>query len=61
MEKLERAAELASQLKTDRVLLQGDKSNFRAIIVALQGVTGAPVSVSEKERGEIPAVFPLSP
>lgn len=37
------------------LLLQGDKSNFRAIIVALQGVTGAPVSVAEKERGEIPA------
>jgi hypothetical protein len=41
--------------KKEGVLLQGDKSNFRAIIVALQGVTGAPVSVSEKERGEIPA------
>jgi len=41
--------------KNQGLLLQGDKSNFRAIIVALQGVTGAPVSVSEKERGEIPA------
>ena len=41
--------------KKQGLLLQGDKSNFRAIIVALQGVTGAPVSVSEKERGEIPA------
>lgn len=41
--------------KKQGVLLQGDKSNFRAIIVALQGVTGAPVSVSEKERDEIPA------
>jgi hypothetical protein len=41
--------------KKEGVLLQGDKSNFRAIIVALQGVTGAPVSVSEKERSEIPA------
>jgi hypothetical protein len=41
--------------KKQGVLLQGDKSNFRAIIVALQGVTGAPVSVSEKERSEIPA------
>jgi len=37
------------------ILLQGDKSNFRAIIVALQGVTGAPVSVGEKDREEIPA------
>lgn len=41
--------------KKQGILLQGDKSNFRAIIVALQGVTGAPVSVSEKERDEIPA------
>jgi hypothetical protein len=41
--------------KSQGILLQGDKSNFRAIIAALQGVTGAPVSVSEKERGEIPA------
>lgn len=41
--------------KNQGILLQGHKSNFRAIIVALQGVTGAPVSVSEKERGEIPA------
>ena len=37
------------------LLLQGDKSNFRAIIVALQGVTGAPVSVGDKDRSEIPA------
>src|SRR5208282_4784830 len=41
--------------KKEGVLIQGDKSNFRAIIVALQGVTGVPVSVSEKERSEIPA------
>jgi len=41
--------------KKEGILIQGDKSNFRAIIVALQGVTGAPVSVSEKERSEIPA------
>jgi PEGA domain-containing protein len=41
--------------KNQGLLLQGDKSNFRAIIVALQGVTGVPVSISEKERGEIPA------
>lgn len=41
--------------KKQGVLIQGDKSNFRAIIVALQGVTGAPVSVSDKERSEIPA------
>jgi hypothetical protein len=41
--------------KKQGLLFQGDKSNFRAIIVALQGVTGIPVSVSEKERSEIPA------
>ena len=41
--------------KKQGLLLQGDKNNFRAMIVALQGVTGLPVSVSEKERGEIPA------
>jgi hypothetical protein len=41
--------------KKQGLLLQGDKSNFRAIIVALQGVTGVPVSVSEKERSDIPA------
>lgn len=41
--------------KKQGVLLQGDKSNFRAIIVALQGVTGVPISVGEKDRGEIPA------
>ena len=41
--------------KSQGLLLQGDKSNFRAILVALQGVTGAPISVSEKERSEIPA------
>src|SRR4051794_10201681 len=41
--------------KSQGLLLQGDKSNFRAILVALQGVTGAPISVSEKERSEVPA------
>jgi hypothetical protein len=41
--------------KKQALLLQGDKSNFRAIIVALQGVTGVPVAVGEKERGEVPA------
>ena len=41
--------------KKQGVLLQGDKSNFRAMIVALQGVTGAPVSVGDKDRNEIPA------
>jgi hypothetical protein len=41
--------------KKQGLLLQGDKNNFRAIIVALQGVTGLPVSVGDKDRSEIPA------
>ena len=36
------------------ILLQGDKDNYRAILTALQGVTGAPVSVGEKDREFIP-------
>ncbi len=36
------------------ILLQGDKDNYRAILLALQGVTGVPVSVSEKDREFIP-------
>lgn len=36
------------------ILLQGDKDNYRAILVAVQGVTGVPVSVGEKERGFVP-------
>ncbi|MBZ5702829.1 MAG: PEGA domain-containing protein [Acidobacteriia bacterium] len=40
--------------KTAGILLQGDKDNYRAILVALQGVTGAPVSVGEKEQGFVP-------
>jgi len=41
--------------KKQGILLQGDKSNFRAIIVALQGVTGLPLSVGDKDRNEVPA------
>lgn len=40
--------------KDDGVLLQGDKGNYRAILVALQGVTGAPVAVAEKDREFLP-------
>src|SRR5207247_7352086 len=40
--------------KAAGILLQGDKDNYRAILVALQGVTGVAVSVGEKERGLIP-------
>jgi hypothetical protein len=40
--------------KSSGILLQADKDNYRSMLVALQGVTGAPVSVSEKERSFIP-------
>jgi hypothetical protein len=40
--------------KNAGILLQGDKDNYRAMLVTLQGVTGAPVSVGEKERGFVP-------
>jgi hypothetical protein len=40
--------------KTAGILLQGDKDNYRAILVGLQGVTGIPVSVAEKDREFVP-------
>jgi hypothetical protein len=40
--------------KKGGILLQGDKDNYRAILVALQGVTGVAVSVGEKDREFIP-------
>jgi len=40
--------------KSAGILLQGDKDNYRAMLVALQGVTGAPVSVGDKDREFIP-------
>jgi len=40
--------------KAAGILLQGDKDDYRAILVALQGVTGVPVSVAEKEREFVP-------
>src|SRR5438445_6816847 len=40
--------------KNAGVLLQGDKDNYRAILVALQGVTGVPVVVGEKDREFVP-------
>ena len=43
-----------SDNKAAGILLQGDKDNYRAILVALQGVTGVPVSVSEKDREFVP-------
>ena len=36
------------------ILLQGDKDNYRAMLVALQGVTGAPVAVADKDREFVP-------
>jgi len=36
------------------ILLQGDKDNYRAILVALQGVSSVPVTVSEKDREFVP-------
>jgi hypothetical protein len=40
--------------KTSGILLQGDKNNYRAILVALQGVSGVPVSVAPKDREFLP-------
>ncbi len=40
--------------KSGGILLQGDKDNYRAMIVALQGVTGVAVTVGEKERSFVP-------
>src|SRR5712692_1428598 len=40
--------------KKEGIFLQGDKDNYRAILIALQSVTGAPVSISEKEREFVP-------
>src|SRR5271156_1378922 len=40
--------------KNAGILLQGDKDNYRAILVALQGVTDAAVSVAEKDREYVP-------
>jgi hypothetical protein len=43
-----------SSNKSAGILLQGDKDNYRAILVALQGVTNVPVSVSDKDREFVP-------
>jgi hypothetical protein len=40
--------------KSGGILLQGDKGNYRAMLVALQGVSNIPVSISEKEREFVP-------
>ena len=38
------------------LLFQGDKDNYRAILTALEGSTGAPLSVSEKDREYVPGL-----
>jgi hypothetical protein len=40
--------------KSAGLLLQGDKDNYRAILVALQSVSGVPVAVAEKDREFVP-------
>jgi hypothetical protein len=46
--------------KAAGILLQGDKDNYRAILVALQGVTGVPVSVGDKDREFVPVGVTVS-
>src|SRR5438046_5127253 len=40
--------------KAGGMLLQGDKDNYRPILVALQGVTGVAVSVGGRDREFVP-------
>ncbi len=40
--------------KSAGVLLQGDKNNYRAILMALRGATGAKVDVAEDDRKYVP-------
>jgi hypothetical protein len=40
--------------KEEGILLQGDKDNYRAMLIALQGVCGTPISVSEKDKEFVP-------
>jgi len=42
--------------KSAGLLLQGDKENYRAILTALEGSTGAKLSVSEKDREFVPGM-----
>lgn len=42
--------------KGSALLLQGDKGNYRAILTALEGATGAPLSISEKDREYVPGM-----
>jgi hypothetical protein len=40
--------------KKGGVLLQGDKNNYKGMLMALRGVTGAPVAVAASERKYVP-------
>jgi hypothetical protein len=40
--------------KKGGVLLQADKDNYKGVLMALRGVTGAAVAVSEEERKYVP-------
>jgi hypothetical protein len=40
--------------KRGGVLLQADKDDYRGVLMALRGVTGAPVAVAEEERKYVP-------
>ncbi|MFY9572136.1 MAG: hypothetical protein WAV20_12115 [Blastocatellia bacterium] len=40
--------------KKGGVLMQADKDNYRGVLMALRGVTGAPVAVSDDERKYVP-------
>jgi len=40
--------------KKNGVLLQADKDNYKGVLMALRGVTGAPVAVSAEERKYVP-------
>jgi hypothetical protein len=40
--------------KKSAVLLQADKDNYRAVLVALKGTTGRPIAVAEEDRKYIP-------
>ena len=42
--------------KSSGLLLQGHKDNYRAIMTALEAASGAPVSVSEKDREYVPGL-----
>lgn len=40
--------------KKSGLLLQADKGNYRAVLMALRGATGAPIAVAEADRKYVP-------